>query len=130
MHKIEAIIKRERLGGVLEALKGSKLNGLTVQEVHGFGRQKGYKEHYRGLQIEVNLLPKVKLEIVLEDERVEEIVETIVQAARSGESGEIGDGKIFVIPVAQAIRIRTRERGFAALEGFETVEAGSEISAH
>lgn len=118
MHKIEAVIKRERLGQVLESLRESKLGGLTVQEVHGFGRQKGYREHYRGLEIEVNLLPKVKLEIVVEDERVEEIVETIVRAARSGETGEIGDGKIFVLPVVDAVRIRTRERGFSALSGF------------
>jgi nitrogen regulatory protein PII len=86
--------------------------GMTIWEVKGHGRQKGHIEHYRGLEITVNLLPKLMLEIVLPDEEVEQVVEAIIQAARTG---EIGDGKIFLMPVKDVIRVRTGERGTAAI---------------
>lgn len=112
MKKIEAIIKPFKLDDVREALTEAGISGMTVSEVKGFGRQKGHTEIYRGAEYAVDFLPKVKLELVLSDDMVERAVEVIVEAARSG---KIGDGKIFVLPVEQAIRIRTGETSDAAV---------------
>ncbi|MDO4998436.1 MAG: P-II family nitrogen regulator [Neisseria sp.] len=112
MKKIEAIIKPFKLDDVREALTDIGISGMTVTEVKGFGRQKGHTEIYRGAEYAVDFLPKIKLELVLRDEQVEQAVEVIIEAARSG---KIGDGKIFVLPVEEAIRIRTGETSDAAL---------------
>lgn len=112
MKKIEAIIKPFKLDDVREALTDIGINGMTVSEVKGFGRQKGHTEIYRGAEYAVDFLPKVRIEIVLPDELVDAAVEIIVQAARSG---KIGDGKIFVLPVERVIRIRTGEENESAL---------------
>ncbi len=112
MKKIEAIIKPFKLDEVKEALHEVGLQGITVIEAKGFGRQKGHTELYRGAEYVVDFLPKVKIEIVLEDNLVERAVETIIQAARTG---RIGDGKIFVTNVEDAIRIRTGVNGADAL---------------
>ena len=112
MIKIEAIIRPSRLEEVKDALKAIDLTGITISQVMGCGRQKGYTEIYRGTQIDINVLPKIKVEIVIPDSSEEQVIETIIQAARLG---EIGDGKIFVYEVKDAIRIRTGERGDAAL---------------
>ncbi len=112
MKKIEAIVQPFKLEEVKEALKGIGIDGMTVIEVRGHGRQKGHKEVYRGQEYEVDLLPKVKLEMVVPSSRADEVVTTLVGAARTG---KIGDGKIFVSDVAEAIRIRNDERGEAAL---------------
>ena len=108
MKKIEAIIKPFKLDEVKDALHEIGLQGITVTEAKGFGRQRGHTELYRGAEYVVDFLPKVKIEIVLEDSQVERAVEAIQQAA---ETGRIGDGKIFIIPVEEVIRIRTGERG-------------------
>ncbi len=112
MKKIEAIIKPFKLEEVKEALNELGLKGLTVTEVKGFGRQKGHTELYRGAEYVVDFLPKVKIEVVLEDALVDRAVEAIQNAANTG---RIGDGKIFVIPVEEVIRIRTGERGADAI---------------
>ncbi len=112
MKKIEAIIKPFKLDEVKEALNEIGLKGITVIEAKGFGRQKGHTELYRGAEYVVDFLPKVKLEIVLEDSQVERAVEVIQQAAHTG---RIGDGKIFISTVDDAIRIRTGERGRDAI---------------
>ncbi len=112
MKRIEAIIQPHKLEDVKEALKGIGVDGMTITEVRGHGRQKGHKEVYRGMEYQVDLLPKVKLEMVVPDPRLEEVVRTLVSSARSG---KIGDGKIFVYDVADAIRIRNDDRGDAAL---------------
>src|SRR5579864_3273747 len=112
MKKIEAIIQPHKLEEVKEALKNIGIDGMTVIEVRGHGRQKGHKEVYRGMEYQVDLLPKVKLEMVVSDARCEEVVQTLVASARSG---KIGDGKIFVQDVVEAIRIRNDERGDSAL---------------
>jgi nitrogen regulatory protein P-II 1 len=112
MKKIEAIIKPFKLDEVREALSEVGVSGLTVTEVKGFGRQKGHTELYRGAEYVVDFLPKVKVEMVLADGLVEQAIEAIVKAARTG---KIGDGKIFVTGVEQAIRIRTGESGEAAI---------------
>ena len=112
MKKIEAIIKPFKLDEVREALSELGVSGLTVTEVKGFGRQKGHTELYRGAEYVVDFLPKVKLEVVLEDDMVERAVEAIQQAAHTG---RIGDGKIFILPVEDAIRVRTGERGKEAI---------------
>ena len=108
MKKVEAIIKPFKLDEVKEALSGIGVEGLTVSEVKGFGRQKGHTELYRGAEYVVDFLPKIKLEIVVSDEQIDAVVEAIVSAANTG---KIGDGKIFVLPLEEAIRIRTGERG-------------------
>ncbi|RMD47424.1 MAG: P-II family nitrogen regulator [Alphaproteobacteria bacterium] len=108
MKKIEAIIKPFKLDEVKEALQEVGVEGLSVTEVKGFGRQKGHTELYRGAEYVVDFLPKVKIEVVLPDDMVEPAIEAIIAAARTG---KIGDGKIFVTPVEQAVRIRTGERG-------------------
>ena len=110
--KIEAIIKPFKLDDVKDALHEVGVSGITVTEVKGFGRQKGHTELYRGAEYVVDFLPKVKVEVVVEDEQVQRAVEAIEASARTG---RIGDGKIFVIPVEQAIRIRTGESGRDAI---------------
>ena len=112
MKKVEAIIKPFKLDEVKESLSGIGVQGLTVSEVKGFGRQKGHTELYRGAEYVVDFLPKVKLEVIVPDERVSEVVETIEKAAKTG---RIGDGKIFVLPIDEIIRIRTGERGSDAI---------------
>jgi nitrogen regulatory protein P-II 1 len=112
MKKIEAVIQPFKLEEVKEALKGIGIDGMTVIEVRGHGRQKGHKEVYRGQEYQVDLLPKVKLELVVPSSRADEVVKTLVAAARTG---KIGDGKIFVTEIAEAIRIRNDERGETAL---------------
>src|SRR5436190_19649968 len=108
MKKIEAIIRSERLQEVQDALDDLGVSGLTVTEVMGCGRQKGYTEQYRGSRVNISLLPKLKVESVVSDEIVDRAVDAIVGAAYAGETG---DGRVFVYPVEQAIRIRTGERG-------------------
>ncbi|UUV04892.1 MULTISPECIES: P-II family nitrogen regulator [Ruegeria] len=112
MKKIEAIIKPFKLDEVKEALQDVGVQGLSVIEVKGFGRQKGHTELYRGAEYVVDFLPKVKVEVVLDDDQVDAAIEAIVSAAKTD---KIGDGKIFVSPVDQAIRIRTGETGSDAL---------------
>ena len=112
MKKIEAIIKPFKLDEVKEALQDSGIQGLAVVEVKGFGRQKGHTELYRGAEYVVDFLPKVKIEVVLDDDQVDSAIEAIVAAAKTD---KIGDGKIFVSPVEQAIRIRTGETGSDAI---------------
>ncbi|MDG2303614.1 MAG: P-II family nitrogen regulator [Candidatus Binatia bacterium] len=112
MKKVEAIIKPFKLDEVKEALSAVGSTGLTVSEVKGFGRQKGHTELYRGAEYVVDFLPKVKLEIIVSDDNVGQVVETIEKAAKTG---RIGDGKIFVLPVDEVVRIRTGERGDEAL---------------
>jgi nitrogen regulatory protein P-II 1 len=112
MKKIEAIIQPFKLEPVKEALHAISVQGMTVAEVKGFGVQKGIREVYRGMEYQVDFIPKVKIEIVAPDDKVKDIVDTIVAKARTG---RIGDGKIFVYPVAEVIRIRTGETGESAV---------------
>jgi nitrogen regulatory protein P-II 1 len=107
MKKVEAIIKPFKLDDVKDALADIGVDGMTVTEVKGYGHQKGHKELYRGAEYSVDFLPKIKLEVVVNEDRLEPALEAIVNAARTG---KIGDGKIFVLPVEQTIRIRTGER--------------------
>ena len=113
MKKIEAIIQPFKLEEVKEALKEIGVDGMTITEVRGHGRQKGHKELYRGAEYVVEFLPKVKLEIVTSDDRLEDVVKAIVKSASTG---RIGDGKIFVSPVEEAVRIRTGESGDIVLQ--------------
>lgn len=108
MVKVEAIIRAEQLQAVQDALDALGVSGLTVSEVMGCGRQKGYTESYRGSRVNISLLPKLKVESVMPDELADEAVEAIVASAYTGETG---DGRVFVIPVTKAVRIRTGERG-------------------
>ncbi len=112
MKKIEAIIKPFKLEEVKEALSEVGIEGMTVSEVKGFGRQKGHTEIYRGSEYVVDFLPKIKIEVVLSDDKADTAVETIIKAARTG---KIGDGKVFILPVEEAVRIRTAERAEAAV---------------
>jgi nitrogen regulatory protein P-II 1 len=112
MKKIEAVIQPHKLEEVKEALKGIGIDGMTITEVRGHGRQKGHKEVYRGMEYQVDLLPKVKIEAVISNDRLDEVTSTIAKAARTG---KIGDGKIFIYDVADAIRIRNDDRGESAL---------------
>ena len=112
MKKIEAIVKPHELDDVKSALTQVGIQGLTVSEVRGFGRQKGHKEQYRGAEYTVDLVPKVKVEVVVSDQAVTAAVEAIVRAARTG---EIGDGKVFVSNLESALRIRTGEKGESAI---------------
>jgi nitrogen regulatory protein PII len=114
MKKVEAIIKPFKLEDVKEALSEVGVEGMTVVEVKGFGRQKGHTEIYRGSEYTVDFLPKVKIEVVVEDARSETVVDAIVKAANTG---KIGDGKVFVSDVLEAVRIRTGERGSDAVSG-------------
>ena len=112
MKKIEAVIQPHKIEEVKEALKSIGVDGMTITEVRGHGRQKGHKEVYRGMEYQVDLLPKVKIEMVVADARTEEVIRTLSSAARTG---KIGDGKIFIFEVAEAIRIRNDDRGDSAL---------------
>lgn len=112
MKKIEAIIKPFKLDDVKEALNEIGIQGMTISEVKGYGRQKGHKEIYRGAEYVVDFIPKIKLEIIVESKRVEQVMETILKAAYTG---KIGDGKIFVSTVEETVRIRTGETGAEAL---------------
>jgi nitrogen regulatory protein P-II 1 len=108
MKKIEAIIRPHTLDDIREALLEAGFHGMTTMEVKGVGRQKGHTEVYRGAEYQVDFLPKIKLEIVVSDRRVEEAVSIIIKCARSG---KVGDGKIFILPAEDAIRVRTEETG-------------------
>ncbi|MBI5166769.1 MAG: P-II family nitrogen regulator [candidate division NC10 bacterium] len=119
MKKVEAIIKPLKLDEVRDALAALGIEGLTVSEVRGFGRQKGHSELYRGAEYVVGFMPKVRIEVIVEDEHLERVLETIVRVARTG---RMGDGKIFVQPVEEAVRIRTGERGQGAIKGATTSE--------
>jgi nitrogen regulatory protein P-II 1 len=112
MKKVEAIIQPFKLEEVKEALKAIGVDGMTVTEVRGHGRQKGHKEVYRGQEYTVDLLPKIKVEMVVPDTRADEVIKAVVTAARTG---KIGDGKIFIYNVAEAIRIRNDDRGESSL---------------
>jgi nitrogen regulatory protein P-II 1 len=112
MKKIEAIIKPHKLDEVKEALAQVGIQGMTITEVRGFGRQKGHTELYRGAEYTVTFVPKVKIEVLTTDAKASQVVEAVKTAARTG---QIGDGKIFVIPVEEALRIRTGERGEEAI---------------
>jgi nitrogen regulatory protein P-II 1 len=112
MKKIEAVVQPFRMEEVKEALKNIGIDGMTISEVRGHGRQKGHKEVYRGQEYNVDLLPKVKFELVIPDTRLDEVVDCITNAARSG---KIGDGKIFVYDLRDAIRIRNGDRGDQAI---------------
>ena len=112
MKKIEAVIQPFKLDDVREALKGIGIDGMTIYDVRGHGRQKGHKEVYRGQEYEVDLLPKVKLEAIVPNDRVQETVTAIVESARTG---KIGDGKVFISDVGEAVRIRNNEKDEEAL---------------
>ena len=112
MQKIEAIIQPFKLEPVKEALHAISVQGMTVTEVKGFGRQKGIREVYRGMEYQVDFLPKVKIEIIAADDKAKDIIEAIIDKARTG---RIGDGKIFVYPVGEVIRIRTGDTGESAV---------------
>ena len=112
MKKIEAIIQPHKLEEVKEALKAIGIDGMTITEVRGHGRQKGHKEIYRGMEYQVDLLPKIKVEMVIPDARYDEVIQTLVKSAQTG---KIGDGKIFVFDVVEAILIRNDDRGESAL---------------
>src|SRR3981081_3242445 len=112
MIKVEALIRPQKLEDVKSALSEMGIKGMTVTEVRGSGKQKGFTQHYRGAEYTVNLLQKIKIEIVVTDDQAKAVAETIATAARTG---EIGDGKIFLIPVTEAIRIRTGEEGEVAI---------------
>lgn len=112
MKKVEAVIRHFKLEEVKDALTEIGVQGMTVSEVRGFGRQKGHKEQYRGAEYTVDFLPKAKMEVIVPDDQVKSVVDTILESARTG---QIGDGKIFVMPVEDIIRIRTGESGETAL---------------
>jgi nitrogen regulatory protein P-II 1 len=112
MHKIEAIIQPSKLDAVKDALLEIGIQGMTILEARGHGRQKGHTEFYRGREYTVDLLPKIKVEMVVTDEMVDKAVQTVLSAARSG---KIGDGKVFISKIEEAIRIRNDERGETAL---------------
>ncbi|WP_026487051.1 P-II family nitrogen regulator [Caldanaerobius polysaccharolyticus] len=112
MKKIECIVRAEKLEELKDTLNSLGVKGMTVSQVMGCGLQKGKTEYYRGVEININLLPKIKLELVVKDSEVDKIIEAVIKVARSG---NIGDGKIFVYEIAEAIRIRTGERGDAAV---------------
>ena len=112
MKKIEAIIKPFKIDDLKEAFTSIGLQGMTISEVKGYGRQKGHTEVYRGAEYVVDFIPKAKVEIVVADEQVEQIIETILSAVKTG---KIGDGKIFVLPVEEVVRVRTGEKGEEAI---------------
>ncbi|MCI5117049.1 MAG: P-II family nitrogen regulator [Candidatus Electrothrix sp. AW2] len=112
MKKVEVIIKPFKLDAVKTALNEIGIKGMTVSEVKGYGRQKGHTEIYRGAEYKVDFLPKIKLEIIVDSDRVEKVIEVVVEAARTG---KIGDGKIFVLPVEQVVRVRTGETDSQAI---------------
>jgi nitrogen regulatory protein P-II 1 len=112
MKKVEAIVRHFKLEEVKDALTEAGVQGMTVSEVRGFGRQKGHKEQYRGAEYTVDFLPKVKMEVVVSDDQLQTVIDTIVKSARTG---QLGDGKIFVTDLEQMVRIRTGETGAEAL---------------
>ena len=112
MKKIEAIIKPFKLDDVKEALNGIGIKGMTISEVKGYGRQKGHTEIYRGAEYVVDFLPKIKMEIIVDADQVDQVIETVVEAARTG---KIGDGKIFVLPIEKIVRVRTGETDHEAI---------------
>jgi len=112
MKKIEAIIKPYKLDDVKEALNGIGIKGMTISEVKGYGRQKGHTEIYRGAEYVIDFLPKLKIEIIVPSEQADQVIDTIVEAAKTG---KIGDGKIFVLPVETVVRVRTGERDNEAI---------------
>lgn len=112
MKRITAIIRPERMESVKDALFESDVRGMTISQVNGCGNQHGWKEHYRGTEVLLNMVPKVKIEVVVHDGQVDAVVQVIISAARTG---EVGDGKIFVSPVDEVIRIRTGEQGDDAI---------------
>jgi nitrogen regulatory protein P-II 1 len=112
MNKIEAIIKPFKLDDVKDALNKIGINGMTINEVKGFGRQRGHKEIYRGAEYQVDFVPKIKIDVVVDSSLVNQVVEAITKSANTG---KIGDGKIFVLPVNEAVRIRTGETGEGAI---------------
>jgi len=112
MKKVEAIIKPFKLDDMKDALNGIGINGMTITEVKGFGRQKGHVEVYRGAEYEVNFLPKVKIEVVIPDSIIDKVISTIIDKAKTG---NIGDGKIFIYSLEDVIRIRTGDKGEAAI---------------
>jgi nitrogen regulatory protein P-II 1 len=112
MKKIEAIIKPFKLDEVKDALNAIGIKGMTVSEVKGYGRQKGHTEIYRGAEYVIDFIPKIKLEIIVADEMVDQVITTIIDKSRTG---KIGDGKIFVLPMEQVIRVRTGETGSEAI---------------
>ena len=113
MKLVVAILKPFKLDDVKERLKALNVSGMTITEAQGFGRQRGHTEVYRGAEYEVDFVPKLKLEVLIDDAQVDEVVEAIVSAANTG---KIGDGKVWVVPVEQAVRVRTGERGSDAIE--------------
>ncbi len=112
MKKITAIVRPEKLEPLKDALFNAKVSGMTISQVQGCGNQHGWKEYYRGTEVLLNMVPKVKFEIVVDDAKVDELVSLISETARTG---QVGDGKIFVFPVDEVIRVRTGERGDAAV---------------
>lgn len=112
MKKITAIVRPEKLEPLKDALFAAKVSGMTISQVQGCGSQHGWKEYYRGTEVLLNMVPKVKFEIITDDERVEELIKVISDTARTG---NVGDGKIFVFPVDEVVRIRTGESGEAAI---------------
>ena len=112
MKKISAIVRPEKLETLKDALFTANVSGMTISQVNGCGAQHGWKEYYRGTEVLLNMVPKVKFEIIVEDDRVDELVQLICETARTG---QVGDGKIFIFPVDQVIRIRTGESGNAAV---------------
>ena len=112
MKKITAIVRPEKLEPLKEALFAAQVSGMTISQVQGCGKQHGWKEYYRGTEVMLNMVPKVKFEVVVEDDAMDALVGIIVSAARTG---EVGDGKIFVAPVEEVVRIRTGERGASAV---------------
>ena len=115
MKMVHAVIKHTRLDSVQKALTKIDVHGVTLTEAKGFGRQKGHMEVYRGVEYEVRFLPKVKLEVATPDDKLEDVLAAIQESARTGKTGEIGDGKIFVYDLLDVIRIRTGERGEEAV---------------
>ncbi len=112
MKKIEAIVRPHKMEDVREALHEMGVNGMTITEVKGIGRQKGHTETYRGSEYEINFVPKIKLEVVVPDEQAQKVISVVIRTAKTG---EIGDGKIFLLPIEEAIRVRTEESGESAL---------------
>ena len=112
MKKISAIIRPEKLEPLKDALFAAKVSGMTISQVHGCGNQHGWKEYYRGTEVMPNMVPKVKFEIVVDESRVDAVVDLICETAKTG---EVGDGKIFIFPVEEVVRIRTGERGIDAI---------------
>jgi len=112
MKKIEVIIKPFKLDDVKEALNGIGIKGMTISEVKGYGRQKGHTEIYRGAEYVVDFLPKIKMEVIVDTEQVDQVIDTVISAARTG---KIGDGKIFVLPIEKIVRVRTGETDHEAI---------------